>query len=272
MDPRNSNIDIRDLLFEGIRGIRFAAQIRVLADGVLSGSDSLRERGEEIGVSFSTLLPEGTRLQSGTVIAEFTGFPKELALCEESLIGLASKYSGVASAAARASGVAGRIRVVCGAWKKMPGESKQALRRAITTGGIPTRLVDQNFMYLDKNFVRMLGGIRPTLAAARSIEQRVLAIQLRGETLSIGGEAIEAVKSGADVLMVDTGRLADVREVSSALSAHGVRKQVSIAYAGGLHIEDLRQLQDEDIDIVDIGRAVIDAPLLDMSMDVTGRI
>jgi len=178
----------------------------------------------------------------------------------------------VASAAARASSAAGRIRVVCGAWKKMPWESKQALRRAITTGGMPTRLVDQNFLYLDKNYVRMLGGIRPTLAAARSVGQRMLAIQLRGETLPIGDEAIQAVKAGADVMMVDTGRLVDARKVSSALRAHGARKQVSIAYAGGLRIEDLRQLQDEDIDIVDIGRAVIDAPLLDMSMDVTGRI
>jgi nicotinate-nucleotide pyrophosphorylase (carboxylating) len=267
-----STIDIRDLLFEGIRRVRFSAHIVAHHDGVLSGSASLRERGEEIGVSFSTLLSEGAQLQCGTVIADFTGLPKEMALCEESLIGLAAKYSGVASAAAKAYKAAGRIRVVCGAWKKMPGESKQALRRAITTGGMPTRLVDQNFVYLDKNYVRMLGGIGPTLAAARSIGERVLAIQIRGETVPIADEALAAADSGADVLMVDTGRLADAREVSSALRAHGVRTQVSIAFAGGLHIKDLWQLQDEDIDIVDIGRAVIDAPLLDMSMDVTSRI
>jgi len=50
-----------------------------------------------------------------------------------------------------------------------------------------------------------------------------------------------------------------------------LRQHVRIAYSGGLVIEDLPRLQDEDIDIVDIGRAVIDARLLDMSMDIIGR-
>ena len=266
-----STIDIRDLLFEGIRGNRFTAQIRALADGVLSGSASLRERGEEIGVTFLNLLPEGATLRVDTVVTEFTGLAKQMALCEESLMGLIAKFSGVAGAAARARESAGRIRVVCGAWKKMPGESKQALRRAITTGGMPTRLVDQNFVYLDKNYVRMLGGIRPTLAAARSIGGRVLAIQIRGETLPIANEALTAADAGANVLMVDTGIIDDARTVSVALCTHGLRQHVRIAYSGGLVIEDLPRLQDEDIDIVDIGRAVIDARLLDMSMDIIGR-
>jgi nicotinate-nucleotide pyrophosphorylase (carboxylating) len=264
-----SSIDIRDQLFDNITNHRFAAQVHAHAEGVLSGVASLREKGEEIGVTFVSTLAEGALLRGNTVVAEFTGTPKQLALCEDSLIGLVSKYSGVATAAARAYLAGGRIRVVCGAWKKMPGESKLALRQAVTTGGLPTRLVDKDFIYLDKNYVRMLGGIGPTLRAAAGIGRRVKAIQIRGESAAIGDEAIIAVESGADVLMVDTGRVDDVRSVSAVLLHNHVRERVQLAFAGGLCTDDLARLQAEDIDIVDIGRAIVDAPLLDMSMDVT---
>jgi nicotinate-nucleotide pyrophosphorylase (carboxylating) len=268
LDP--AAIDLRDLLFADIRERRFVARICARAEGVLSGEDALREKGSDIGVTFLHLLPEGAPLNRGTVLAELSGTPKQIALCEESLIGLAAKYSGVATAAARARQTAGRLRVVCGAWKKMPPDAKQALRKAITTGGMPTRLVDQNFVYLDKNYVRMLGGIRQTLAAAAGAGQRVKAIQLRGETGAIADEAVAAAEAGADILMVDTGSVEDARAVSAALNERGVRERVRIAYSGGILIEDLIELQWEDIDIVDIGRAVIDAPLLDMTLDVSG--
>jgi len=268
--PDPAAIDIRDLLFADIREGRFLARISTCAGGVLSGVDAIREKGRDIGVTFHELLPEGARLEKGTVLAKFHGTPKQLALCEESLIGLAAKYSGVATAAAAARQAAGRLRVVCGAWKKMPPETKQALRKAITTGGVPTRLTDQNFVYLDKNYVRMLGGIQETLAAAAGAGQRVKAIQLRGETNPVAAEAIAAVQAGADILMVDTGCIEDARAVSTALRDRGVRETVRIAYSGGIRIEDLAGLQREDIDIVDIGRAVIDAPLLDMTLDVAG--
>lgn len=261
-------LDIRDLLFADISDTTFVSRLRACEPGLLSGSASLREKGEETGITFRLLLAEGAALQAGTIVAEFEGNPKQLALCEESLMGVAAKFSGVATAAAAARLAAGRIRVVCGAWKKMPGELKQALRRAISTGGMATRLADQNFVYLDKNYVRMLGGIEATLAAARELGHRVKAIQIRGETMPIGDESLTAARAGADILMVDTGQLDDVRSASAALRADGSRSRVRIAYAGGIAIQDLPLLQDEDIDIVDIGRAVIDAPLLDMSMDV----
>jgi len=268
--PDSAGLDIRDLLFQGVGDRTFTAEVRAQSDGLLSGIASLREKGEDVGVTFLSTLPEGAPLHTGTVVAGFAGTPKQIAMCEESLIGLVAKYSGVATAAARAAAAAGRIRVVCGAWKKMPGDAKQALRRAVTMGGLPTRLADQNFVYLDKNYVRMLGGIRPTLAAALEVGQRVPVIQIRGETSAIAAEAVAAVEAGAGILMVDTGRLEDARAVSAALRDRDMRKRVRIAFSGGLRIKDLAALQAEDIDIVDIGRAIIDAPLLDMTLDVAG--
>jgi nicotinate-nucleotide pyrophosphorylase (carboxylating) len=45
---------------------------------------------------------------------------------------------------------------------------------------------------------------------------------------------------------------------------------VRVAFAGGIRLEDIPELADLGIHILDIGAAVVDAPLLDMKFDVIG--
>jgi nicotinate-nucleotide pyrophosphorylase (carboxylating) len=47
-----------------------------------------------------------------------------------------------------------------------------------------------------------------------------------------------------------------------------MRSKVKLAFGGGVKLSDLPKLQDEDLDIVDMGRAILDAPLLDLRYDV----
>jgi nicotinate-nucleotide pyrophosphorylase (carboxylating) len=262
--------DLRDVIFEDIKDKRFVAAIISEEEGLVCGVDLLKKKGEEIGVEFLFLLKEGSRISKGTVIAKFSGTPKQIAISEDNLIGLVSKYSGVASAAGKAKKRAkGKIEVVCGAWKKQPGEIKGFLRRAAEVGGLKTRIAE-NFIYLDKNYVRMFGGIKESLEAVRGMRDRVKVIQVRGETAPIEVEALEATRNGADILMVDTGRIEDVKRVAETLKREGKRAEVKIAFASGIKLSDISALADEDIDILDIGRPVLDAPLFDMRLDVLG--
>jgi len=261
-------VDLRDLVFESIGGRKYTARLTAREPGILAGSDGLRREGERIGIRFVRLLEDGTVLQPDTTVAEISGTPKQIALSEDHLIGQVAKCSGVATAAARAKELGGSIDVVCGAWKKMPVESKQALRQAVEVGGLRTRISPRNFVYLDKNYVRMFGTIEATLEAVKRLDNRVKAIQVRGDTAEIAKEAASAVLSGADIVMIDTGVIHDVRRVSERLHSDGLRGRVKLAFAGNVHIEQLPDLNAEDIDILDIGRAVIDAPLLDMQLDV----
>ena len=273
MRAKPQNIDLRDIIFEDIKHRRFIAAVISEEEGLVSGIDLLKRRGEEIGVEFLFLLKEGSHISRGTVIAKFIGTPKQIAICEDNLIGLISKYSGVASAAEKVKQISnGKARVVCGAWKKLPGEIKVFSRSAVEVGGLKTRIVDENFVYLDKNYVRMFGGIEESLEAVRKMKGRLKVIQIRGETAAIEVEALEATKSGADIVMVDTGRIQDVRRVAEALRRENKRGLVKIAFASGIRLAAIPTLVGEDIDILDIGRTVLDAPLFDMRLDVLGGI
>jgi nicotinate-nucleotide pyrophosphorylase (carboxylating) len=102
-----------------------------------------------------------------------------------------------------------------------------------------------------------------------SVGDKLKVIQLKGEFASVAQEAIMAVTHGADILMVDTGGLADFEAARRALEAIGLRQQVKLAFAKGVRLRDIPAMKGRGIDILDIGSEIVDAPLLDMKLDVS---
>jgi nicotinate-nucleotide pyrophosphorylase (carboxylating) len=257
--------DLRDVIFASLAGCCFTAQLSAGAAGVLAGVAAATEQAAGVGLELAWLQAEGDRLAPETVIATATGSARAIALGEERLLGCLCKPSGIATAARRAVDLAaGRVRVVSGAWKKMPPEIKHVVRQAAAAGGLPTRILDVPFIYLDKNYVRLLGGVTATLQAVRPLAG-IKVIQVRGEEADIAEETERACCGGAGVVMVDTGSRADL---AAALAAASAYRDVKIAFAGGIQHDDIPALAELGAHILDIGAAILDAPLLDIKLDV----
>ena len=265
--------DVRTQLFERISGRRYRAVLVAERSGVLSGVEAAAECARELGIELEICRAEGDEVSHGAVFANFAGTPEQIAAAEERLMGTMSKASGIATAARTAVQVAdGRVKIVSGAWKKMPGQIKELVRRAIVAGGASFRITEPPMVYMDKNFVRMFGSVRETLAAAACFEGATKCIQLRGEKASIREETLQAVEGGADILMIDTGRIADAAVCLQTLRELSCRDQVQVAFAGDVEIGSIPGLLEQaDVDILDIGKRIVDAPLLDMRLDVIGE-
>ena len=261
--------DVRDIFLASVITEQNTADIVADGSGVISGTKSLIEALQGIGIQPDFITLDGSEVLKGTVIATISGSPKQIAMAEEFSIGVLAKPSGIATAARRAVALAGPdLRIVCGAWKKMPPAIKHTVREAITCGGAAFRISDKPFVYLDKNIVSMLHGIEATLAAVRDMKESLKCIQIKGWQRDIAEEALIAATLGADIIMVDTGRLEDIEKVNKMLIENKLRSRVRLAFAKGIQIEDIPQLTRCGIDILDIGCAILDAPLLDMRLDV----
>jgi nicotinate-nucleotide pyrophosphorylase (carboxylating) len=57
--------------------------------------------------------------------------------------------------------------------------------------------------------------------------------------------------------------------VRDVLAASGRRRQLTLAFAGGVALADLRAVRDAGADVVDLGRAILDAPLWDLHVVVS---
>jgi len=263
--------DLREEIFSAHQARMVEAAVIVEAGGVVSGLKRAAAAAREGRLDWESPLRGGDEVAAGAELARLRGAAIDVVRAEDVILGELSKASGVATAARLAKNTAGSsFRVVCGAFKKMPASLKGMLRQAIKDGGLEGRMAPQPFVYLDKNYVRILGGVGPALRAVAHLN-RPTVIQLRGEFGPIGQEALEAVAAGAFLLMVDTGRQEDLTEVLESLKQHGLRSSVQVAFAGNLRPEHLDRLKTCDLDAVDIGYGVIDAPCLPMRLDVLSR-
>ncbi|MGC8604447.1 MAG: nicotinate-nucleotide pyrophosphorylase, partial [Desulfomonilaceae bacterium] len=220
-----------------------------------------------------SLAPEGAFMRSGFPVLRLIGGAEDVARGEEELLACVGKASGVATAASKLlAQVNGKVRIVCGAWKKVAPDLRKDLRHAIAVGGAGIRLLDRPFVYLDKNYVRMFGSVKSAVERARGIDGHTVAVQIRGDTNLISEEADQALNAGAGVIMVDTGNIDDLRIVVEIVGRKGFRNYVKIAFAGGVDSSSLEDVATAGADIVEVGRAIIDASILDFRFDVVGRV
>ncbi len=261
--------DLRDTIFASLENQIFTAEVRVTSEGLVCGVELARRKVEELGCEVLLDVEDGALSGPDSPILVFRGTAKAVAMAEDCVPGAIAKFSGIARAARRARDLAaGKLRVVSGAAKKMPSEIKDQVRHAIHCGGGSGRIADRPFVYLDKNYVRIFGGVRQTLTAVAGMHGYTRVIQLRGLIEDIAEEARGALEMGADILMIDTGRLADLDMVASLVRETARRDTTTIAFAGDIDLNDIPQIATHDVDILDIGRAVIDAPMVDIKFDV----
>lgn len=261
--------DLRDDIFASVAKNSYVAEVRVSTPGLVCGVELARSKVEELGCKILHAVVDGTDAIPEDPVLVFTGSAKAVAMAEDCVPGAIAKPSGIARAARQAKDLAaGKVRVVSGAAKKMPSEIKDQIRKAIHCGGGSGRISDGPFVYLDKNYVRIFGGVRRTLAAVAGMTGYTRVIQLRGLVEDIAAEARDAIELGAEILMVDTGRLEDLELVASLVREAGRRPFVTIAFAGDIELDDIPAIAERDVDILDIGRAVLDAPMVDIKFDV----
>ncbi|MBC7108226.1 MAG: hypothetical protein H5T41_05495 [Methanomassiliicoccales archaeon] len=262
--------DIRDSLFRDIPNRKVSARIWSNESGVVVGIRRMAQAAAKIGVSIDVKLRDGDEIPCRGTIAIVEGTPKQISIAEDELIGTIAKTSGVATAARNAVKLAGnRVKIVSGGWKKMPIQIKEEIREALRLGGVGIRISEEPFVYLDKNYIRIFGGISQALRAASQFDDRIKVVQIRGETKTISDESIEAVDHGATIIMVDTGEMKDLIAVIDSLRKAHVRDRVKVAFGGSIKLEEIPRLVETGVDILDIGRALIDAPMLDIKFDVS---
>jgi len=261
--------DIRDVIFKDIIDQKFKAVLMPEENGCLSGVADAMKQAEEIGIELELNYKEGQLIECGKPIGIITATPKKMALAEEKIIGTLSKFSGIATAAKKAVEFAdGKVEIVSGSWKKMPPAIKDGVRSAIVSGGASFRITNDNMIYLDKNYIEMLGSITDALNTVKEFTEYIKVIQIKGKKDSIENETRQALENGCNILMVDTGNIEDVIRCSNTTIDLGFRDEVKIAFAGGVKLNKINDLSRLDIDILCIGKEIVDALLLDMKLDV----
>lgn len=261
--------DIRDKIFESLSGQRFHATVLADEDGIVAGVSGALSEAMAVGCSAQPLVEDGDSLTVGVELIELIGAPKELAIAEECVIGALAKPSGIATATRRLVVAAGsHLQVVGGGWKKMPSVMRETVRDAVRVGGAQSTIDDVPFLYLDKNYVRIFGGVAATLEAVEAMTGYRKVVQVGDDECSLEEDTRTAVEYGVSTIFVDTGDMDDLSCVIDILEELSARDRTRVAFGGGIRLDRIDDLVRLGVDALCIGRAIVDAPLLDMRMEV----
>jgi len=262
--PAPAAVNIAKALFGELTGWRRAV-VEATEAGVLAGSAFVDPALAPANAGgWCVKFHDGQLVAPGDVLVELQGAAAELGVAEDYVLGPIGYASGVATRAkAFREAAPSDMTVACGGWKKLPFALKPLLRSGLAAAGVLPRLVDGDFVYMSKNAVLLLGGVEPAIRAGLGAGHGPVAVQVK--TVD---EALIAVRAGAGVIMVDTGRLSDLADVNQSLRDAGVRDQVTLAFGGGVTLDDLAKAYAAGAEAVDVGRAILDAPLFDLRMRV----
>ena len=261
--------DFREVLFAPIKNQKYTAVLRAERSGILSGFDRAAEAASNLGIGWECTVPEGGLLEAGKAFARISAGPEQIAMAEEVIIGTLAKASGIATAARHAADLAGsQIKVVAGAWKKMPPSCKELVRTAVLAGGLSFRICEPPMIYMDKNYVCMYGSVAGALEAVKELSGYTKVVQIRGLLSDVEEETLEALHGGCDIFMVDTGKEQDLDVCIRVLREERAWERVQVAFAGNVKLADISRLAGKGVSMLCVGKEIVDAPLLDMKLDV----
>lgn len=251
-------------LLDSVSGVHRAV-VRSTEPGMVAGLGFVDPANAPAAAGqWNVIARDGERVAAGQVLIELAGTASELGVAEDYVLGSLGFASGIATRADVFARAAPRsMTVSCGGWKKLPLALKPLLRCGLAAAGVLPRLVAGDFIYVNKNAVRLLGDVRAAIEAGLRLQHGPVAVQVRS-----AAEALDAVHAGATIVMVDTARLEDLAAAHDALRCAGKRDRVTLAFGGGVRLEDLVPAREAGADAVDVGRAILQAPLLDLRLEV----
>jgi nicotinate-nucleotide pyrophosphorylase (carboxylating) len=249
--------------------LRGKASIVAEASGVLAGAEVARMVFHRVDPSlqFELLIPEGSRVQLGDVIAKVEGKVASILQAERVALNFLQWLSGIASETRRyVEAIKGLKARIMDTRKTTPGLrflEKYAVR---VGGGYNHRLHLGNGVLLKDNHLAALRGqgmnLKEVVAQAKQKAPPNLKVEVEAETVK---EAQEAVDAGADIVMLDNMGLKEMRQAVKL-----VRGRALLEASGGITLENVRQVAETGVDFISVGALTHSAKALGFSLELEG--
>lgn len=241
---------------------RSTAQFLAKADGVLCGMDIALRVFELLGdFEIERLKRDGDRIAKGEILGRITGNTRLLLHGERTALNLVQHLSGIATETARCVAlVEGTEASIADTRKTLPG--LRALQKyAVTCGGGKNHRFNlSDAAMLKDNHIDAAGGILPAVETLRRHLGHTVKIEVETRNLA---EVGEAVKAGADIIMLDNMQLDEMRQAVELVAGRALTEA-----SGGITSETLGPVAQTGVDIISIGALTHSVKAFDISLKI----
>lgn len=229
---------------------------------VLAGMPYVQEVFAQVdpAVEIEVFKKEGSKVKSGSVLAELSGKTRSLLLGERVALNILQRVSGIATlTSSYVSNVKSKYVKITDTRKTSPGLRALEKYGVRMGGGWNHRFGLSDGVLIKDNHIAASGGVGKAVALARKAHH-LLKIEVEVTTLD---ELREALGAGADVIMLDNMGLDEIR---SAVEIN--RKRALLEVSGGVSLDTVEQIAATGVDIISVGALTHSARAVDISMKI----
>jgi nicotinate-nucleotide pyrophosphorylase (carboxylating) len=246
---------------------RLAGRVVARATGVVAGRLAALETFWQVdpAIAVHWLLPDGSRVEPGSVVAELEGPARSVLAAERTALNFLGRLSGIATLTRRfvdAARVANPRVEVLDTRKTTPG--LRALEKAAVRagGGRNHRGSLSDAVLVKDNHLGSMGIAAAVEAARRRWPGRFVEVEC--DALE---QVRQAVEAGADGVLLDNMTPAAVA-AAVAIARQAADRRVVVEASGGVTLESIGEIAAAGPDWISVGALTHSAPALDLGLDL----
>jgi len=242
------------------------AEIIAKEDCVVAGLAEVLFFVKQKGLEVEQKVSDGQRVSNGTIVAKVSGDAKKMLALERVSLNIISHLSGIATTTAKAVSIAERARKgvrIAATRKTTPGLRSLEKKAVELGGGDPHRADLQDMVLIKNNHIALVGSVKKAVQLAKKKVSFSKKIEVEVSSIE---DAIKAVKAGADIIMLDNMRPAEIRNAVSELKKQELRDKIEVEASGGVNFDNLADYAKSGADIISMGMLTHSAKSIDFSM------
>jgi len=266
------DIGFADVTSEALVPARAIARAEIIArqPGILAGAEEAAFAFEGLGVHVKATKAEGKTIKAGDVLVRLEGQARSIFAAERVALNLLMRMSGVATATRKMLELARKVNpkvVVAATRKTLPRFSYFDKRAVKVGGGDPHRFRLDDCVLIKSDHVKLVGSVKEAVKRARRASfTKKIEIEV-----SSPKDALEATRSGVDIVMLDNVPPAGAKRAIELLKRVGLRDQVLIEASGGIEPANVARYVATGVDIVSSSYMTFKAPALDMNLEILSK-
>lgn len=242
-----------------------SARIQANEECVLAGLEEAIEIFNLLGVATFPMARDGDEITKGEHILVLEGPLKRILLGERLALNFLMRMSGIATATRRINNSCKKVNKdvrVAATRKTTPGFRYFEKKAVMMGGGDPHRYRLDDAIMIKDNHLKAVGSITQAVSMAKkaSFSKK---IEVEVETVE---QALEAVKAGADIIMLDN--MSPEKVELAFLAIKKLNENVLVEVSGGITPENAPKYA-ENTDIISMGWLTHSTRAANFSLEVT---
>lgn len=241
---------------------RSKGQFNFRKEGVLAGIDIAKRVFELLdgNIKFEKLKSDGEIIKVGENIAVVEGSTKAILKGERVALNILQRMSGIATNTRRYADKLKNYDTVVADTRKTTPLFRYFEKYAVKTGGGKNhRFGLFDAVMLKDNHIAAAGGIKEAVDKVRKSIPHTTKIEVEVESKN---QALEALESGADIIMLDNMRGEKLAECVKLLKG-----KVITEASGNITVENIEEIAKTGVDIISTGALIYSAGIIDIGLD-----